>query len=236
MALSDAYGEFAEGFPATPPDEISGIHGQYDVPTLSIADNPSHTGILNRIRYGLDATILGLEISPANEAARWAVFGASQTISSNPIAGAIAYGGATLLVEGAAAITTADLLSAGKGKKAMDKLHDRVSAFVPEDATELPKLAEYSIGLVLGSGVVMGARETVAPDPERGFMEHLRYGMSNVVRVTGICAVQGAALNEGIHSPSPATIGLAVGAMGGGAIAARRVIRRWRNNSPVEGI
>lgn len=187
--------------------------------------------VINRARYAADSAIVGLEISPANEAARGAVFAYSQTLSSNPVVGALAYGGATLAIETTAAVAAADLFSSGRGKQVADKVRSRIERFIPEGVTEIPTIAEYSIGLVGGSAVAVASQEVVVPSQDRSFSDRLRYGMGNVLRVTGVCAVQGAAMTEGIHSPSPLTIGAAVGALGGGLYAAKKGLARWNNGA-----
>ncbi len=229
------YPDRPEGFEAIFPADNMQLAAQGEIIDAAGVAHPdasdSSVSILTRFRYGVDMAIVGLEITPANEAARFGIFSASQAVSSNPAVGALAYSGATFLIEGAAALATSDLFASGRGRNVVDRVHNILDRFLPEDTQELTLAAEVSLGLVGGSAVAMAAREAVDPNPDRSFRDHLQYGMRNVARVTGVCAVQGAALSAGIHSPSPLTIGVAVGTVAGGYVGARKVVNGWRDRN-----
>src|SRR3990167_10880042 len=72
---------------------------------------------LHMAKRALQSTIIALEVGPTNEAMRYGAFGAVLTRSRNPLVGAVVLGGSTLLVEGAAALATADLIASEKANK-----------------------------------------------------------------------------------------------------------------------
>ncbi len=167
-------------------------------------------------KRGVEAAVIVAEVTPANEAIRVAAFATAQAISGDPVTGALAYGGSTFIIEGAAAVAAGDYLATrskdpivkdGLMRKAIDWTDDKVDRIIPRDG-QMSLAAQGATAFLGGSAVLMWAHDRQNPGLTRG--EQIRYGLSMSGVMAGICAVQGALVAEGISSPSPRSIGIAL--------------------------
>lgn len=186
------------------------------VGTVSTVDRRWSENASNIMRK---AVILA-EISPLNELARISVFAASQVSSNNPLVGALAYGGATLAIESAAAIAAAGVINDKSKGSFLTWAQDKWSKG-EEKNSGIPLTAEIGLALAGGSVVAMEAQQIA--DPSRTEKQNRKYGLLTSAWLAGVCAIQGALMSEGIHTLEPTKIGAALVAVGGTYIAARRM-------------
>ena len=162
-----------------------------------------------------------IELSPLNEALRLALFAAGQYVRPGAASGMISYGLATFLVEATAAASVAVLLSTGPSGTWMSRFGPRVERFTPSDERTSP-LFVLAVGLIAGAAVALVAWSTKGGDRPRATI--MRQGFRISVQLALVCAVQGAFMGAGIRSPGPLTIGLALLAVLGLGLVARRIV------------
>lgn len=177
-------------------------------------------------RRSIQATVIVAEVGPLNELARYSAFGIAQTLSGDALVGAAVYGGSTLIIEGTAALATADIFGSDISSKAFGWINKKLIRFVPEEA-KMTKTVEAGVALLGGSVVVMAAKQR--EEPERTKEQNRKYGLFTASWLAGVCAVQGAVMAEGISHPEPKTIGAALIAVGGVMAAAKWAKNRLTN-------
>jgi hypothetical protein len=176
-----------------------------------------------------ELAVIGLEVTPANEAARIAVGAVVGWITKEPLATGGAYGLATLLIEGGAGLAAADLFSTENGKKALERVNNLFAkvGIPPEAKANVPIKA--GAAMFGGTAILMGLQHRDNPDASK--MERRRKGLISAVSLAGMCAVQGYLTAKGVATPNPKNIGLGVGAFGG-AIA----YGSWAKNKLVSSV
>ncbi len=174
--------------------------------------------VMNVAKRVVQSSVIATEVSPLNGAIRYgACFGATLAVTHDPFLSAAALGGSTLILEGSAALATADVLSTEKANKAINFVnkgldHKSIKKYLPSDKPMSPA-TESIIALYGGTSILLTAKKR--EDPEKSHQELRKHGMVASACLTGICAVQGFAIAEGITSPTdlkvvvPATVGLA---------------------------
>lgn len=173
--------------------------------------------------------IIAAEVGPLNEALRAGIFTAAMVHSEgSPLAGALAYGGATLLVEGTAAVATAGLLGSDRGSSAVHKVTEKLNSSLPEGA-KMNKLTEAGVALLGGSVVAMTAKQV--ENPTTTASDSRAYGLKTAGWLTGVCAVQGALMAHGIETMDPSWIGIGALSVGGVYAAARWARGRQSNEA-----
>jgi hypothetical protein len=156
---------------------------------------------------GFEVAVVAAEVSPANEALRLSAFAAGHAVWGSALAGFLTYGGATLLIEGAAALATADLLGSRRGGSVIRWISRRLERVVPSKGPLSPGMVAAT-ALLGGSAVLLLAKQ--AREPSRSRNQNLRYGLVASTLIALVCGVQGALMAHGINHPSPQTIGVAV--------------------------
>ncbi|HSX44950.1 MAG TPA: hypothetical protein VLF39_02455 [Candidatus Saccharimonadales bacterium] len=156
--------------------------------------------------------VIAAEVGPGNEAIRFGAFAASQFVTHNPLVGGAVLGGSTFVVEGAAALATADLITTEKSTKAISWVNSKLHKIVPEDAKMTP-VTEAGVAMVGGSVVVLAEKQR--EDPTRTAQENRRHGIFTAGWMGGVFALEGALISEGIANYSdikkvgPAVLGFA---------------------------
>jgi hypothetical protein len=173
----------------------------------------------------LAVSALIAEVTPANELMRAAVF-----------AGALKYGGteaavvatsaATMALESGAGITTADLLDTDGGQAAVQRVNSRIEKMGIGRLLKTNPLTEAGLALFGGSAVVTAIKHR--QHPERTRSENRRYSLRSAVGITAVTGAEALAFAEGISHPSPASIGLAVLAVGAAVGAGKATMSRLR--------
>ncbi len=167
-----------------------------------------------------------VEVSPINEAIRLSAFAAGEGLTQghNLAIGALAYGASTLFVEGAGALAAAPLLSTDTSKRFTGFLNKKLSRFNGEDQIKLPKTVKLGAALVGGSVVAMSIEKL--EDDSRSQESILKHGLWTSAWLASVCAVQGAAMAEGVNTrldhPVPASIAV------GGIISAAFLNRTFK--------
>lgn len=180
---------------------IEGLNDEVELRTTGIKR------IVHQTKRALQMAAIVAELAPTNEAIRFGAFGAAQAISGDPLAGAAALGGSTLVVEGSAAVATADLLTTEKGNKAIEKVKEKIDKHISPDA-KLSPLGEAGLAMLGGSAVVTLAKQI--EDPSRTKEASRRHGLFTSTWMAGYFAVEGALISSGINNiHQPEAVGAA---------------------------
>ncbi len=208
--------------PFVPPAEQADLILQqpYDVNGAEHAAGTSNfRDRMTAAKTAIETAVIAVEVLPLNEALRYGAFAAFTATNPNPILGGLVLGGATLAIEGSAAVATADLLGTERGKKAIAWTNEKLTKIIPE-GTKMSLPAEAGLAYLGGSAVVVA--EKMRENPERTPEQNRRYGLVTAAWLSGVLAVQGTLAANGIHNPEPETIGL--GLLG---IASVPVLANW---------
>ncbi len=205
----------------------SGVHQE-------LSNTGGMRGRLVAAKTSLEIAVVAAEITPLNEAMRFVPYSALVASHANPVLSGAALGAATLLVEGAAAISTADLLGTGVGKRAIDRVNTRLEKFIPKDVHMSP-MAEAGVAYLGGTAVVLTEKQR--EDPGRTVKQNAKHGLLTAGWLSGTLATQGALLAEGIQTPDIKTVGLAALGVAGVPTLARWAKRRISaKERPAEGL
>lgn len=172
----------------------------------------------------LAATVITAEVTPLNEAIRGALAVGAGVISRDPLITAGVFGASTMVIEGGAALVTAEALDSRHGKNLIEKVDGKLSGVVKHENIRTNSAVDFSIGMLGGSAVSMLIKQ--AQDPERTKEQNRAFGMKLTAGVSAVCAVQGYAVAEGIESPGVDTIAAAALAVGGVFAAAKMAMNR----------
>ena len=182
-------------------------------------------------------TLVLLQVSPANEVVRFGAFGAAEAVAHSPVTGALSYGLATLGVEAAGALAGAPLLDTKPSERITGFLNRKLSKV--SKGTEQTEQREYSKTTKLGTAFIGGTVAAMAleklEDPTRTAQHNRRFGLWTSAWLAGACAVQGAAMSEGINLASSDTkvAGIAAATVTVGA-AGGWLKRRLKNQESTE--
>lgn len=166
--------------------------------------------VLSATRSGSEAGIIGLEVTPFNEALRFAVLGMAATAldGKSALVGAI-YGAATFIIEGLAGLATADVLSRGGARRSRALLNKGLNKVGLHEGAKVNGGIKAAAAFLGGTAVAVFIRDREATE-ERTFRENAEYGLKTSAALAGVCAVQGWLLDQGIESPSLQTVGGAI--------------------------
>jgi len=191
---------------------------------------------LDRVRHigkrSVQWAIVAGELGPANEAIRAAVFTSAMVASGGDVwVGAAAAGGSTLLIEGAAALATADLITSDKGVDVIKKTNEKLEKYlkIPQEAkpTGLAMAATAFLG---GSVVAMTVDQR--SNPNRTKAETRNFGLKVSAGLAGALALMGAGAANGIeHITDPKAVGLGLLTIGGIYTGAKAIVKRVRRDS-----
>ncbi|HVA10935.1 MAG TPA: hypothetical protein VNG32_02090, partial [Candidatus Dormibacteraeota bacterium] len=195
---------------------------------LSVTRNIGHLAT-----RGSQTALVLLQVSPANEVVRFGAFGAGEAMTHSPVMGALTYGLSTLGVEVAGTLAGAPLLDTGPSERITNFLNRKLSRVTADRESEQ---REYSRTTKLSTAFIGGTVPAMAleklEDPTRTPEHNRRFGLWTSAWLAGACAVQGAAMSEGIDLASNNTK-LAAGAAGVAAAGAAGgwLKRRLRKNN-----
>lgn len=194
---------------------------------LYAAGEQADSGVhVSKIRRAAEATILFAEITPLNEAMRVTAGGAAIAAGADPLLAAGIFAGTNMVIESAAAVAAASWLGTERSKKTMDWFNGKLSKVGISPEAKFSPLAKGGIAYLGGSAI--SAAVKYREDTSLEEKEIRRYGLQVATALSGVVAVQGFLIAEGIESPSPLTIGgalLAVASVGGIFKWAKRRIR-----------
>ncbi len=173
------------------------------LPAVQTVEVPADAGrnklqrVLHAGKRAAQLTMIGLEISPANEAIRFAAFGiAEATTQSTPISAAV-LGATTFAVEGLAVLATADIITTEKSTKMFKWINRKLDKHVRSDIKMNP-VAEFGVAMVGGASVVLAEKQR--EDPARTAGENRRHGLFTAGWMGAFFTVEGALLAEGINN------------------------------------
>lgn len=173
---------------------------------------------LPRLRQVVLWSVIIFELSPASHAARLAVLAWSQVAIGGAVAGAIAYGLATLLIEGAAALAAAVLLTTtpATGWPPAQRAWGRLDGWMDE-RRPAGAISIAGTALVGGSAVAVWVHRLGPRRPTRA--QQARFGLGVAFALASFGALQGALVGVGTSLPAPALVVLVVAAAVGAAVA-----------------
>lgn len=211
----------------TPLQPVVEIH-PHDVDAISVQETTRLRQFGTTIKNLAATAIVAAEVLPINEAIRFGAFGAAQMATQNSLAAGAALGAATLIVEGSAALATADLLETNNGKQVIGWANDKLKKVI-KPGTSMSPLVEAGVGYMGGSAVVMLAKQ--AEDPTRTLKQNRRHGVFTAGWMSATLTVQGVAVANGINHPGPLSISGAALGTAGVVAAANWAKNKKRNKS-----
>jgi hypothetical protein len=164
-------------------------------------------------RDAVKGAFVAAEILPVtNEGLRYGALAATEVATRDPLMGAAVLGGSTLLIEGAGAIAASDLITRPTANKMLSWVNDKIEKIVSAD-TKMSKPMEAAVALYAGAPSLMILQQR--QEPERTREEALKQGLIATAWVSGVCAVEGAAISEGLGNyTDPKKLAAAVAAVG----------------------
>jgi len=199
-------------------------------PDSSISNNLLHRAMHVGKRAAQTVIIAG-EIGPLNEIIRYGSYGVTQAVTGNVLASAAVLGGSTLIIEGAAALATADIIDSETSNRVMSWINRKMHKVIPEDAKMSP-IMEAGVAMYGGSAVVL--LEKQRENPNRTKSENKKHGLFTASWLAGVCALEGVLISEGITNPTNIKIvGPAIVALAGIQVAANWA-KRQRSKESLE--
>jgi|GEM_PF-1767779 len=149
------------------------------------------------------------ELSPASQPVRLAVLAWSIVAFGSPAAAALAYGLTTLIIEAAAGISAAILVTSepGRRRRIAARGRERLRSWLADRGPVHPAFVP-GLAVLGGTAVTTWARQ-VGP-VQRSRRELTMYALVVATVLGLLSAVQGALVAIGIAFPGPLTVGLAV--------------------------
>lgn len=175
-----------------------------------------------RVKYTGQAAVLGLVISPANEAVRLPVAIAAQAHTNNSLVAGTVLGLSTFAFEFTGARNTASLMDTHRGGKVFEWLNDKKEKVLKGRKMSVP--VEAMVGYFGGAAVVLAAKQ--AEDPTRTLEQNRRHGLLTSGWMGAVMGVQWMSGGNALQNPTPTNIGVAlattVGAYSGVKLAQSR--------------
>jgi len=221
----------------------------HDIPQedgLAIEEISEQTPTLGSRAYQVGTTavkagVIGFELMPVtNEGFRFGALALALTQTDNPYIAAGVLGASTFMVEGSGVVAAADWVARDRIGQVVDSIDERLQRWprlhkvlspkrLTENRTEMSMMSQVGVAFTLGNVALMEAKQRV--DPTRTAEQNKSYGLKMTALMSGVFAVEGALIAEGIDnidSPVTWTAGAAVLglAVGGGAIK-RGAKRLW---------
>ncbi len=167
----------------------------------------------NPVGAVIAAGIVAAEVSPLNEAMRLGAYGLALKLSQGDVVAAtVVAGGATMVIEGGAAIAAADLLDTDRGQS----VTKRTARIFEKTGLRTNLATEAAIAFMGGSAVVTAVKHQ--QDVERSRKQNRKYGLTSASAISLFTMAEAFAGAKAIEHPNPVTIGagaLAVGAFVG---------------------
>lgn len=159
-------------------------------------------------KYAIEATVIGLEISPVNESLRYAALGWTHTATGgNSVASSIAFGASTFAIEAVAALMAADLLDSHGSKKIIENINSKGERFLHSDDTkkEMSLVSRAATAMLFGSAVLLAAKQR--KNPLRNKKENQVSGLKTAATMGAYFAAEGFVTSEAVnHIGWPRTI------------------------------
>ncbi len=176
-----------------------------------------------RMTHILSGAVIAAEVSPANELIRGAMTLGVAGVSHSPIASAIAFGGSTLLVEGAAAVAAAPLLDTNTASKGITSARQFMERhFSRREDDKFSKTTYATAALIGGSAVSMVMKKYDSPNiTKKELRSHGIRTALGLSAVLGTLGLAGPKLVE-LATDNLITTG-AVLAVGSGVAAVRNI-------------
>ncbi len=207
------------------PHHVLPIETALPVPdTAPLSEELEKRSWYDKFKQSAQAAVVGLEISPVNEAIRLSAFGAGEAMTHSPAMGALTLGISTLAIEGSAALAMANLSVTEKAKGINDRIRSKLARLGYDADSQVSGVSIATSAFLGGSAVSMALHNI--HEPERTYEQNREFGLRTAAWLAGTCGVLGAAGSEAVDYAfnNPSTTSL----IAGGAIvsAAARKIRK----------
>lgn len=220
----------------TSPEESTNNLSQ---PEIEIANNHAKvsdkSSILHNFRRAGEIAMVGIEVSPLNEAIRFGAIGTAIAYGADPVTVGAVAGGITMAVESGGAVAATGLLASHNGGRAIDWINAKLenNLKVSPEAKFSP-LTKAGIAFLGGSAVVSAVK--YRENPEMTESESRNYGLISATALAGSASVMGYAFSKGIELPGPQMVGAGLIATGVLTAVWRRITTRIRREQVEEGI
>lgn len=179
--------------------------------------------ILHIGKRAVQSMIIAGELGPANELIRYGAFAASQVASSNPLIGAAVLGGTTLVVEGGAALASADIISKSGDGRILGWMHNKMSKFFKHPPKKPSPVTEAALAMA-GGTVVVNAAQQIA-DPTRSTAENRKHGLKVAGYMSAYFTAEGALMSKGVETLGVyKTVGASILALAGTQLIFNKII------------
>lgn len=193
------------------------------------------TSFAHKLRRSVEVTMLGVELSPLNEAIRFGAMGAAIASGADALTvGGIA-GVTALAIEGGGAVAAAGLLTSDTGNKAMSWVNNKLEnnlKISPE--AKFSGLTKAGIAFLGGSAIVASVQYREQPNMTE--KQTRMYGLKNAAVLSGSATIMGVGISKGLELPGPEMIGAGLVATGGLIGVWKKITNRIRREQIEEGI
>ncbi|MBI4033707.1 hypothetical protein HY379_01780, partial [Candidatus Saccharibacteria bacterium] len=185
-------------------------------------------------KRALQTAVIAAEVNHVtNEGVRFGSFAATMAETHNPMLGGVVLGGTTLVIEGAGALATANLLSADQRGWLLDWALNKGKKIVPK-GTKIPPAGEFGAAMIAGTPVLMGLKNLA--DPERTLKQNRRHGLFTASWLASLFTAEGAILGNSVEKYNdPKMLAAGAVAVGGLAMAVKFSKSLIKNNSANKG-
>lgn len=193
------------------------------------------SSFLHNIRRAVEIAMVGIEVSPLNEAIRFGAIGVAIASGADPVAVGAVAGGVTMAVESGGAVAAAGLLTSHNGDRAIGWINTKLEESLkisPE--AEFSPLTKAGIAFLGGSAIVSAVK--YRENPEMTESENRNYGLISATALAGSASVMGYAFSKGIELPGPQMVGAGLITAGIFTTIWKRITARIRREQVEEGI
>jgi hypothetical protein len=163
------------------------------------------SSLLDTVSRRIKQGVIAAEASPfINEPARFAMF-AGLAAGEGPVKGALVLGGSTLLFEGAGALAASSVLTDKTDHKIVNWLQRKITNTTTGHLISKNTMnsAKAAVAYNMGTPALLTVEQGIEPD--RPASEVRRKGLLTAAVLSGILAVEGAAINEGMDMTGGST-------------------------------
>lgn len=206
---------------------------EYIVPQFDEEHNDSQ-GLSNTIRRTAEVAMVGVEITPLNEAIRFGAMGVAIASGADPLTVGAVTGIATMAVEGCGAVAAAGLLTSKNGNKAIDWINKKLTKLHISPEAKFSGSAKAGIAFLGGSAIVASVKYREQPGMTES--EVRKYGFKSAVALAGSATIMGYGVAKGVELPGPEMVGTGLLSIAGLSAVYSRISRKIRREQQQEGI
>lgn len=189
------------------------------------------SGMARKLLRGGEQAIIAIEVLPfTNGPLRYGAFATTLAATKDTALSTAVLAGSTAALEGGAGLAFANVLERGESRT-VDKATAIVDKIVPKGKLPLSARAV----LAVYTGTVLTMLEKFRNDKDSTIQEKRKFALQTTGWLTGVLAVQGVCLSEGLTDPTDVkTTVPAAAVLGGMAFVYRRVLRQIKQQKQEE--